>query len=94
MGDTRAWRRGDGDDLRDERRASRRRELAPRGGGYDVLDEMAAVATDDNDKPLERIEILKAEVVSDKEALSHMYIAGPKPLSKKTDPLASQSSRR
>ncbi len=59
-----------------------------------MLDEMAAVATDDNDKPLERIEILKAEVVSDKEALSYMYIAGPKPLSKKTDPLASQSSRR
>ena len=63
-------------------------------GGYDVLDEMAAVLTDENDKPLERIEILKAEVVSSKEALSHMYIAGPKPLSEKTDPLASRRTPR
>ena len=63
-------------------------------GGYDVLDEMAAVLTDESNKPLERIEILKAEVVLSKEALSHMYIAGPKRLSKKTDPLASQRTRR
>ena len=56
--------------------------------GYDVLEEMTKVARDKNDRPLQRIEVLKAEVVPSLEALSRMYIAGAKPLGSPADPLS------
>jgi hypothetical protein len=48
--------------------------------GIDVLDEIAGVARDENDRPLKRIEILKAEVIPTASALVDVYLAGPKPI--------------
>lgn len=48
--------------------------------GYDVLEEIAKVPTDENDRPLQRIEVLKAEVVPSVEALENTYVAGARPI--------------
>ena len=48
--------------------------------GYDVLDELARVPRDEKDHPLQKVEVLKAEVVSSGEALADIYLAGPKPI--------------
>ena len=56
--------------------------------GFDVLEEMTKVARDENDRPRQRIEVLKAEVVPSLEALSRMYIAGAKPIGSAADPLS------
>lgn len=49
--------------------------------GYDVLDELARVPRDEKDHPFQRVEVLKAEVVSPGVGLADIYLAGPKPIS-------------
>lgn len=63
-------------------------------GGLDVLDEMARVRRDENDRPLERIEILRTEVVPSVEALDGIYLAGPKPIGAGSNPLESARVRQ
>jgi cyclophilin family peptidyl-prolyl cis-trans isomerase len=62
--------------------------------GYDVLDEIAEVERDENDRPLKRIEILKAEVIPTATALADVYLAGPKPLEEGTAVWAPKGMQR